>query len=138
MCVAPSSACCWMVVMHSPPSPASPPSPPATMTVVASRGAASTNVLAPLSPLQPRTSASALAASALAASALAAPTGHPAIDFTLALPFLGVFTFVPTLLAVNQRQLGLHAPLLFIQRQGDQRAPFLAYLSRQAIDLTPA
>src|SRR3954464_9600346 len=69
------------------------------------------------------------------ARALAAATGHGTVDLTLALPLLRILTLVPALLAVNQGQLGLHATLLLIQRQRDQRAPFFSDLAGQPIDL---
>src|ERR1022692_350098 len=113
MWVAPSSVCCWMVVVHWPPS---------TTT-----GAASTA----------STGGRWQAASSASALTLTAAAGHGAVDFTLTLPFLGIFALVPTLLAMDQGQLGLHHPLLLIQRQRHQRVALLANLAHQAIDLAP-
>src|SRR6185503_14582070 len=70
-------------------------------------------------------------------SRLAATTGHRAIHFTLALPFLGVFTFVPLLLAVYEGDLGFDPTFLLVQRQRYQRIALLSNLAHQPIDLAP-
>src|SRR3954447_3794899 len=121
--VAPSSVWGAMVVVHCAPSTV-----PSTISVASSGGVPPSVDVVAGPPLQPATMTS--------ASALAAATGHGAVDLTLALPLLRVFTLVPALLSVNQGQLGLHAALLLIQRQRDQRAPFFSNLSGQAIDLS--
>src|SRR5579863_6959121 len=128
--VAPSSGHCWMVVVQVPPSPASPARVlPSRGTTPASAGGVTVSVPEVRLPLHPSVGRN-------SASALTAAAGHRTVDLTLALSFLGVFTLVPALLAVNQGQLGLHATLLLIQRERDQRAPFFPNFSRQAIDLT--
>src|SRR5579871_45385 len=131
MCVAPSSGHSWMLVVQE---PASPSAPPSLVTVLpsmgetpASPGGVTVAIPDVWLPLQP----------ARMARALATAAGHRAVDLTLALSLLGVFTFVPALLAVNQGQLGLHAPLLFIQRQGHQRAPFFTDLVGETVDFSP-
>src|SRR6478735_3563464 len=105
MWYAPSSVCCAMTTAHCAPStvPASP------LSLPVSTGAGSVGIgsyeasrAATLPPPQPATSA----------SRLPATTRHGAIDFTLALPLLRIFTFVPGLLAVDERQFGLHPTLL--------------------------
>src|SRR5581483_2435001 len=98
-----------MVVRQPPPSPASLVTVlPSRGTTPASEGGVTVSVPEARVPLHPVNSTS--------ASALASAAGHGPVDLTLALSFLGVFTFVPALLAVNQGQLGLHRPLLLIQR----------------------
>src|SRR5450432_2249597 len=95
----PSSACRWMVEVHCPPSTTSVPE--------SARSQAASSDSAP-----PARSDGGQRASN--ASALTTAAGHGAVDLTLAFPLLGIFTFVPTLLAVDQRQLGFDAPLLLV------------------------
>src|SRR6185312_4543892 len=156
--VKPSSGHSWMVVVQAPASPSAPPSLvttlPSSGETPASSGGVTEAVPDTWLPPHPATMSSAnrpgnpervpnpsrdglRQAEPGFVRALTTAAGHRTVDLTLALPLLGVFTFVPALLAVDQGQLGLHAPLLFIQRQGHQRAPFLANLSGQALDLAP-
>src|SRR5450432_3647080 len=82
-----------------------------------------------------RVDAASAAVSATMARTSAPPARHRAIDLPLALTLLRVIPLVPLLLAVHERELGLDAALLLVQRQRHESVPLLLDLAREAIDL---
>src|SRR5450432_161569 len=116
-----------------PPEPLWPPPPPVPGALAAGEEPPQAS---PTNPSTSRASPAALDA-APGPSTSAPPARHGSVDLSLALTFLRVISLVPLLLAVHERELGLHAALLLVQGQRHQSVPLLLDLAGEAVDLAP-